>query len=89
MNPTTLLSQMKRITMLNTKMTAKRGAKSLEEPLTDDADLQRIVQTIIRDFNGSTSDYFNSMRRTDDASVREKESQEREYRIAHQFSKLV
>ena len=67
--------------------TDKRGTRPSHEPLPDDAGLRRAVQVIVQDFNGDTSAYFDSMRR--DVSAEEKESEEREARIAHHFAKSV
>jgi len=68
-------------------MTTDKRTKPADEPLTDDAGLRRAVQVIVNEFNGDTLAYFDSLRQN--APAHERESQEREARIASRFAKIA
>ena len=57
-------------------------------PSSDDtAVLRKIVRIIVRDFNGDTSAYFDSIQ--PDASAEQRKADETESRIAHRFTKSI
>lgn len=54
-----------------------------------DADLARLVDVVVHEFNGDTSAFFESIRPADQQHDGDKQTEEIEYKTAHRSSKRL